>query len=69
MIGNFGFAVFATAVAVSKDIQTLMISRFFMGMFGSSPLVVVAAMYSDMYGLERLGYALVVFAASVFVSA
>ena len=67
LIGNFGFSVFATATAVSKDIQTLMISRFFMGLFGSSPLVVVAALYSDMFRAEQRGLALTIFAVSVFI--
>ena len=67
LIGNFGFSVFATATAVSKDIQTLMICRFFMGVFGSSPLVIVAAVYSDMYRAEQRGLAITVFAVSVFL--
>jgi MFS transporter, DHA1 family, multidrug resistance protein len=67
LLGNFGFSVFGAAVATSKDVQTLMICRFFMGVFGSSPLVIVAAMYSDMYRAEQRGIALVVFAVSVFM--
>jgi MFS transporter, DHA1 family, multidrug resistance protein len=67
LIGAFGFSVFATATAVSKDIQTLMICRFFMGVFGSSPIVVVAAVYSDMFRAEQRGPALTVFAVSVFI--
>ena len=38
-----GFGIFNTAVAVAKDLQTLLICRFFCGVFGSSPLAVVAA--------------------------
>jgi MFS transporter, DHA1 family, multidrug resistance protein len=38
IIGAFGFAIFNTAVAVAKDYQTLVISRFFAGFFGSCPL-------------------------------
>lgn len=67
VLGNFGFAVFAVGVAVAKDVQTLMICRFFMGVFGSSPLVVVAAMFTDMFDAERRGPALVVFCGSVFM--
>ncbi len=67
LIGSFGFSVFAVATAVSKDIQTLMISRFFMGVFGSSPIVLIAAVYSDMYRAEQRGLALTVFAVSVFL--
>lgn len=67
MIGSFGFSIFATATAVSKDIQTLMICRFFAGTFGSCPLVVVPGAYSDIWPAEQRGIALVVFASSVFM--
>jgi DHA1 family multidrug resistance protein-like MFS transporter len=67
VIGNFGFSVFAVATAVSKDIQTLMISRFFMGVFGSAAIVIVAALYSDMYNAKQRGPALTVFAVSIFL--
>lgn len=67
VLGNFGFAIFAVGVAVSKDIQTLMICRFFMGVFGSSPLVVVAALFTDMFKAETRGPALVIFCGSVFM--
>ncbi|OQU99908.1 hypothetical protein CLAIMM_05480 [Cladophialophora immunda] len=67
LLGNFGFSIFATATAVSKDVQTLMICRFFMGVFGSSPIVIVAAVYSDMYRAEQRGIALTVFAVAVFL--
>ena len=67
VVGSFGFSVFAVGVAVAKDIQTLMICRFFMGVFGSCPLVVVAAMYTDIFPAETRGLALTIFAASVFV--
>ncbi|KAI1620180.1 putative MFS multidrug transporter [Exophiala viscosa] len=67
LLGLFGFSVFAAATAVSKDVQTLMICRFFMGLFGSSPIVLVAAVYSDMYRAEQRGLALTIFAVSVFM--
>lgn len=49
IIGAFGFAIFNTAVAVAKDYQTLMISRFFAGIFGSSPLTLCGAVFADMF--------------------
>ncbi|KPI35822.1 putative transporter [Cyphellophora attinorum] len=67
LIGLFGFSIFSIAVAVSKDTQTIMISRFFMGVFGSCPLAVVAAMYADIWRAEVRGLALTVFAAAVFM--
>lgn len=49
IIGAFGFAIFNTAVAVSKDFQTLTISRFFGGVFGSAPLALCGAVFADMF--------------------
>ncbi len=43
----FGFSIFQIAVAVGKDLQTVLICRFFGGVFGSCPLAVVAAIFSD----------------------
>ena len=43
----FGFTIFQIAVAVGKDLQTVLICRFFGGVFGSCPLAVVAAIFSD----------------------
>ena len=45
----FGFAIFNTAVAVAKDYQTLVISRFFSGFFGSAPLALCGAVFADMF--------------------
>lgn len=67
IIGLFGFSVFATAVAVAKDIQTVMICRFFEGLFGGCPLVVVAGALIDQFHAETRGMSLVVFASSVLI--
>lgn len=45
----FGFGIFNTAVAVAKDYQTLVISRFFGGFFGSAPLAICGAVFADMF--------------------
>lgn len=52
IIGAFGFAIFNTAVAVAKDYQTLVISRFFSGLFGSCPLTLCGAVFADMFNNE-----------------
>ena len=50
IIGSaFGFAIFNIAVAVAKDLQTVMICRFFAGFFGSSPLTVVPSVLADRF--------------------
>lgn len=67
VIAAFGFSIFAIAVAVAKDLQTVMIGRFFGGFFGSCPLAVVAAAFADMFNNKVRGLAVAVFAATVFM--
>ena len=45
IIGAFGFSIFNTALAVAKDYQTLVLSRFFAGIFGSCPLTLCGAVF------------------------
>ncbi|KAH7093444.1 major facilitator superfamily domain-containing protein [Paraphoma chrysanthemicola] len=67
IIASFGFAVFSIAVAVGKDLQTILICRFFAGLFGSSPLAIVAAVFADMFNNKVRGLAVAVFSATVFM--
>lgn len=67
VIAAFGFSIFAIAVATAKDLQTIMIGRFFGGFFGSCPLAVVAAAFADMFDNKLRGLAVAVFAATVFM--
>lgn len=43
------------AVSVAKDIQTLLICRFFAGLMGSCALTIVPAVFSDIYNNEVSG--------------
>jgi DHA1 family multidrug resistance protein-like MFS transporter len=65
LVATLGFAIFALAVAVAKDLQTIIICRFFGGLFGSCPLVVVAAIYADMFDHRIRGLAIAVFGVAV----
>jgi DHA1 family multidrug resistance protein-like MFS transporter len=67
IIAAFGFAIFTIAVAVAKDLQTVLICRFFSGLFGSSPLAIVAAVFADMFDNKLRGLAVAVFSATVFM--
>jgi len=66
VVSMFGFTIFALATATAKDIQTIIITRFFGGFFGSSPLAVVAAVFSDMFDNRTRGMAITIFAMCVF---
>lgn len=67
MIGMFGFSVFCFGTATGKDLQTVMICRFFTGFFGSSPLAIVAAVFADMFDSKQRGTAIVIFSSMVFM--
>lgn len=66
-IGMFGCSVFAIASATAKDIQTLIICRFFTGVFGASPLSIVPAVLADMYDNVHRGVAISLYSLAVFV--
>ncbi|KAJ6024444.1 MFS multidrug transporter [Penicillium herquei] len=66
VISAFGFMIFQFAVASAKDIQTLMLCRFFGGFFGACPVAVVAAVFSDIFDNRIRGLAITVFAMTVF---
>ena len=66
LIGMFGFSIFQVAVATAKDLQTVLLCRFFGGLFGACPLAVVAAVFSDMFDNRTRGLAITVFSMTVF---
>jgi MFS transporter, DHA1 family, multidrug resistance protein len=43
VLSMFGFSIFQIAVATGKDLQTVLLSRFWGGFFGASPLAVVVS--------------------------
>ncbi|KAF7714660.1 MFS-type transporter [Penicillium ucsense] len=67
LIAMLGFGIFNIGVAVAKDLQTIMICRFFCGVFGSSPLAVVAAIFSDIFNNRTRGIAIACFSSTVFL--
>ncbi|KAI8936523.1 hypothetical protein NX059_006927 [Plenodomus lindquistii] len=68
VISSFGLSIFHLAVATGKDLQTVLISRFFSGFFGACPLTCVAAVFSDMFDNRTRGMAITVFSMTVFTS-
>lgn len=55
------------ACATAKDLQTLMLCRFFAGVFASCPLAVVGGAFTDMFSNETRGIAIAAFSALVFI--
>lgn len=66
LLAMFGFSIFTISCAVAKDLQTLLICRFFAGFFGASPLAVVGAVFSDMFNNATRGVAITLFSMGVF---
>lgn len=58
MIMSFG-------TATAKDLQTLMLMRFFTGFFGSAPVTNTGGMLSDIWAAEQRGAAIVGYAMAV----
>ena len=68
VVAMFGFSVFSIGCATAKDIQTILLCRFFSGFFGACPLAVVAAVFSDMFDNRTRGIAVTLFSMAVFTA-
>lgn len=66
VISMLGFTLFQFAVATAKDLQTVMLCRFFGGFFGACPIAVVAAVFSDIFDNRIRGLAITLFTMTVF---
>ena len=66
-IGFFTFAIFQIAVAVSQNLYSIMICRFFGGLFASAPLAIVGATMNDIWQPVDRGVAVTIFSTAVFV--
>ncbi|ODQ67311.1 MFS general substrate transporter [Nadsonia fulvescens var. elongata DSM 6958] len=67
IVSMFGATVFNFGVATGKDLQTILICRFFAGFFAAGPLAVVGAAFSDVFNAKHRGIAIALFAATVFI--
>lgn len=63
---SIGFLIFCFATATSKDIQSIMICRFFTGFIGAAPLVVAPAAMADLFSSKTRGIAMTLFATVLF---
>lgn len=67
IVGVFGFAIFTVGTATCKDVQTLVLTRFFAGFFAASPIAIVPVVFADIYNNQSRGVAIAMFAMAVFV--
>lgn len=66
VLGFFGFSVFTIACATAKDTQTLMLCRFFSGLFAASPVTLVPASLSDLFNNVHRGIAIAMYTLAMF---
>ncbi|KAM3512581.1 hypothetical protein MY11210_003756 [Beauveria gryllotalpidicola] len=65
VIPYFIAAVFSFGTATAKDIQTVLITRFFTGFFGSAPVTNTGGVMADIWPAEQRGIAIVGYAITI----
>ncbi|EED15399.1 bicyclomycin resistance protein, putative [Talaromyces stipitatus ATCC 10500] len=68
IISMLGYTIFEFAVATGKDIQTVLICRFWCGFFGACPVSVVPAVFADLFSNTTRGLAMTAYSLSVSTS-
>lgn len=61
------FIIFQIPVGVATNVETIMICRFFGGVFGSAPLAIIGGCLADFWGPVDRAISVVCFAAAVFI--
>ncbi|KAJ6142836.1 MFS multidrug transporter [Penicillium samsonianum] len=61
----FVAAIFSFGTATAKDIQTVLITRFFAGLFGSAPVTNTGGVMADIWPPEQRGVAVVGYAITI----
>jgi MFS family permease len=67
LVPVFGLTLFSFASATSKDIQTLLITRFFGGVFAGAPLCNVGGVMADIWPPAQRGAAMLMWGIAVIV--
>ncbi|KAK2678527.1 Major facilitator superfamily [Fusarium oxysporum f. sp. vasinfectum] len=65
LIPYFIAAIFAFGTATAKDIQTVLITRFFSGLFGSAPVTITGGVMADIWAPHQLGNAIVAYGVTI----
>lgn len=66
IVGAIGLLCFEIGVAAGKDLQTVLICRFFAGAFGAAPLTCGAAIISDLFNNKSRGVAISIYSIAAF---
>lgn len=65
-ISYLGFVIFSVATATAKDLQTVLITRFFGGLFGCGPLSIAGGAMADYCSSEERGIAIAMYSFATF---
>ncbi|KAI9034918.1 MFS transporter [Aspergillus affinis] len=65
--GYLIFAIFQIPVAVAQNLETILVCRFFMGVFGCSPLAVVGGALADIWDPVDRAVAVALFSSATFM--
>jgi DHA1 family multidrug resistance protein-like MFS transporter len=68
IISLFGYMLFQFATATGKDLQTVLICRFWGGFFGACPVTVVPAVLADIFDNKSRGLAITAYSLAVSTS-
>ncbi|KAH9832884.1 MFS general substrate transporter [Rhodofomes roseus] len=66
IVPNLIYVIFNIPCAVATNIQTLLICRFFAGIFASAPLTLAGGTISDIWDNNERGFAIALFAAAPY---
>ncbi|CRG84185.1 putative transporter C36,02c [Talaromyces islandicus] len=64
--GYLVFAIFQIPVAVAQNLETILVSRFFIGFFGCAPLAVIGGTLADIWNPVDRGVAIAFFSGATF---
>ncbi|THC99977.1 hypothetical protein EYZ11_000556 [Aspergillus tanneri] len=61
------FAIFQIPVAVAQNVETILVCRFFIGVFGCSPLAVIGGAMADFWNPVDRAVAIAMFSSATFI--
>lgn len=64
VLGSFAFCLFNIGTALAKNLQTILVLRFFGGLVGSAPISVGGATLMEVFKPNQCPYAIALYAVS-----
>lgn len=67
LLGILGFAIFSLGVAAATNVQTVMLCRFWAGIFAASPMTIAGAVFADLFDGQTRGPATCIFSMNILM--